>query len=420
MHFVEHANTFPVPNTNTGKRFLLLVSFTALLFLASCGTAPYQYAPLDSVPLEQRAENQTFQDLAVSAAVPSAEESETIFGVPLYEHDIQPVWLKITNQADERIRFSPVGVDPDYFSPLEVAYTLRKGFSKTARQEMDERFNSLGIPRMVDPGETISGFVFTHLSPGTKSFNVDLFGGHTQQNFAFFIKVPGFVPDHAEVDFKNLYTPVEQQDLDADDLRAELSELACCTHNEEGEPSGLPINLVIIGNGRDVLRAMLRAGWYETQAGMAHHESNNQSPSYLFGRTADATFRIQRNSGVDRNELQAWLSPYRLDGEAVWICQVTNFVGRRSYIGRVLFGAHLDPDIDDARAFTLQSMWYGQTLEAFAWVSGPASVTYQQPQTDFNNNQYFTDGFRAILWLSGTPYSVLDTAQINWDEKVSE
>ncbi|HMB59546.1 MAG TPA: hypothetical protein VKN35_06525, partial [Xanthomonadales bacterium] len=112
--------------------------------------------------------------------------------------------------------------------------------------------------------------------------------------------------------------------------------------------------------------------------------------------------------------------PYRLDGEAVWICQVTNFVGRRSYIGRVLFGAHLDPDIDDAREFTLQSMWYGQTLEAFAWVSGPDSVTYEQPQTDFNNNQYFTDGFRAVLWLSGAPYSLLDTTRINWDERVSE
>ena len=175
-----------------------------LFLLTSCSITPYSPGPLDADALRQRAETQTFEPLTVKAAVPSAAESKALFGVPLYNNDIQPVWLEISNRSEERVRFAMVSVDPDYFSPLEVSYTLRKGFSKTARAAMDVRFHSSGIGRLVEPGETISGFIFTHLSPGTKSFNVDLFGLTTQQNFAFFIQVPGFTPDHSTVDFEQL------------------------------------------------------------------------------------------------------------------------------------------------------------------------------------------------------------------------
>ncbi len=181
--------------------------------LAACSTAPYKPTPLNVDSLRQRAEVQIFEPLTVKAAVPGAEESESLFGVPLYDNGVQPVWLEITNQGDENIRFAMVSVDPDYFSPLEVSYTLRKGFSKEARAAMDKRFHNSGITRFVEPGETVSGFVFTHLSPGTKSFNVDLFGVETMQNFAFFIQVPGFKPDHAEVDFKQLYSQDEIREL---------------------------------------------------------------------------------------------------------------------------------------------------------------------------------------------------------------
>jgi hypothetical protein len=36
----------------------------------------------------------------VTAAVPSAEESEQIFGFPLANKNIQPVWLEIENNSD--------------------------------------------------------------------------------------------------------------------------------------------------------------------------------------------------------------------------------------------------------------------------------------------------------------------------------
>ena len=370
-------------------------------------------------PLRQRAEIQVFEPLTVKAAVPSAAESKALFGVPLYDHDIQPVWLEITNGGEEKIRFAMVSVDPDYFSPLEVSFTLRSGFSKSARTAMDERFHSSGISRFVEPGETISGFVFTHLSPGTKSFNVDLFGLTTQQNFAFFIQVPGFTPDHATVNFEQLYTQDEVREMTIETFRDSLGELPGYTANSEGKPNGLPVNVVIVANGIDVLRTLLRADWYESTVGSSVKTGSGLEAYYLYGRDPDAIFRIQRNNSVDRNELRLWLAPMLVDGEEVWLGQVTNFVGQRSYIEKVFFGAHLDPDVDEARGFLLQNIWYSQGLQTFAWSDTGQQVPFDQPGTDFNGNPFFTDGFRSVLWLSGTSYSLLDTTLLDWDQESS-
>ena len=401
-------------------RKLGAILIAALILLTACSVAPYKPTPLNVDSLRQRAEVQTFEPLTVKASVPSAAESNVLFGVPLYEHDVQPVWLEITNRGDQRIRLAMVSIDPDYFSPLEVSYTLRSGFSKTARAAMDKRFHESAITRLVEPGETISGFVFTHLSPGTKSFNVDLFGLETMQNFAFFIQVPGFLPDHAKVDFRQLYTQDEIRELSTEEFRDSVGELPDYTANSDGEPSGLPVNVVIVGNGIDVLRALLRAGWYESIAGSSLKTNSGQATYYLYGRKSDAVFRIQRNHSVDRNELRVWLAPMLVDGETVWLGQVTNFVGQRSYIEKVFFGAHLDPDVDDARAFLLQNIWYSQGLQSFAWSNAGKSVPFDHPGSDFNGNPFFTDGFRAVLWFSGVPYSLLDTTLLNWDEVSSQ
>ena len=400
-------------NTWFGNWTVLVVA-TALL--TACSTAAYKPAPMNVDSLRQRAEVQTFEPLTVKAAVPSAAESESLFGVPLYDNGVQPVWLEMTNRGEERVRFALVSVDPDYFSPMEVSFTHRKGFSRKARAAMDKRFHSAGITRLVEPGETVSGFVFTHLNPGTKSFNVDLFGATTKQNFAFFIEVPGFKPDHAEVDFKSLYSQEEFRELTTVEFRDSLGELPGYTANEEGEPSGLPVNAVIVGNGIDVLRALLRAGWHETTVADTNKPDYRQATYYLYGRKPDAVFRYQRKNSVDRNELRLWLAPMRVDGELVWMGQVTNFVGQRTYIEQVFLGAHLDPDVDDARGFLLQNIWYSQGLQAFAWSNVGESISIDQPATDFNGNPFFTDGSRAVLWFSGEPYSLLDTVLLNWHE----
>ena len=92
-----------------------------ILLLSACASTP---GPVTTVPegdYRERIQTQETNDVRVSAGVPSAKETADIFGKPLYKRGIQPVWLKIENNRDEAITFLPVGLDPQYFSPLEVA-----------------------------------------------------------------------------------------------------------------------------------------------------------------------------------------------------------------------------------------------------------------------------------------------------------
>ena len=110
------------------------------------------------------------------------------------------------------------------------------------------------------------------------------------------------------------------------------------------------------------------------------------------------------------------MAPILVNGESVWLGQVTNFVGQRSYIEKVFFGAHLDPDVDDARVFLMQNIWYSQGLQSYAWSNAGKPIPVDQPGTDLYGNPFFTDGFRFVLWFSGVPYSLLDTTRLTWDE----
>ena len=105
--------------------------------------------------------------------------------MPLYDSGIQPVWLEIRNGTDSRMRYAPVGHGSGLFFPQEVAYVHKSGFSRQGKVEMNRYFYDMGMPRRIPPGESRSGFVFTHARPGTKAFNVDLFGASRDNDVSF-------------------------------------------------------------------------------------------------------------------------------------------------------------------------------------------------------------------------------------------
>ncbi len=87
-------------------------------FLIFYGCAKFNPRPIDEVPFRERAQTQYENNVRVTAAVLSAEESQAVFGVPLYEKGIQPIWLEIENNDEEPVWLLPVGLDPDYFTPF--------------------------------------------------------------------------------------------------------------------------------------------------------------------------------------------------------------------------------------------------------------------------------------------------------------
>jgi hypothetical protein len=390
-----------------------------LLLLAACSAAPYRAEPLEAFELTERAVIQEQDVFRVSAAVPSIDEAERLFGIPLSKRGIQPVWLKIENLKDERARFVPYSLDPGYFPPHEVAYMYRKSFSKQGWLDMEQRFFDLSIPRYIEPYETVSGFVFTHMARGTKAFNVDVFstGGDNQlENFTFFINVPDFVPDHSKIDFETIYGSQASRDIDLDEFREVVADLPCCTTDQAASGAGQPIMIFLVGPGRSLLQALLRAGWAETSYGSSEKYLN--SSDYYYGRPPDAIFRKGRNRTTERNEMGIWLLPYFVDGEPVWAVQMKHAIGRRFAIEEQFLGVQLDPDIDDGRNYLLQDLWYSQSLRAYAWSDSGETISKETPEVDFMSRAWFSDGFKIVLWISGDAIALSETEFVEWDRVV--
>jgi hypothetical protein len=385
---------------------LVLATLALSAVLAGCGGRAYVHESVDTATFLARAERMSDGPIDIATAVPAREETERIFGIDLYAQGIQPVWLQIGNGGDALARYAPVSTDPEYFAPLEVAYMNRRGYSKEARAAMDKRFRDLAMPRYIDPGETRAGFVLTHLDPGAKGFNVDVFSNGESHNFTFLLRVPGFEPDYARINLREMYADEGTPDYDADELREALRGLPCCSGGRAGEETGEPTNLVLVGQGEKLLRALLRSGWRETSA----DEAAGLPPQFLYGRQQDAIFRYETVGGDSFYELRFWKAPFRSGEDEVYVGQARHFY---RWIGTV---TRLDADVDNARNFAAQKFLYGQAILSNAWIAGTEVVPVMNFWNALFNTPYFTDGYRIVLWLSAEPVSTFDIDLKSWDD----
>ncbi len=397
-----------VPRYLTSVRGHPLAWLTALMAcfcVSACGGRSYLVDPFDAKPVMERAETQIAGDIRVSAAVLGESETEAIFGLSLYEQGVQPVWLEVENTGSTIARYAPVSTDRFYFTPNEIAYKNRGGYSDAARTAMENRFLDLEMPRYIDAGETRSGFVLTHLREGTKGFNVDVLTDAEVHSFTFLIRVPGFVPDYADLNPDGLYAIDEMSIVDMEGLRLAVSELPCCTSDASGESTGNPINIVVVGDSDHVLTALLRANWQETPADGVVEDGN-----YMFGRQRDAEFRHSNPRTRDYYTMRLWKAPIDLGETHVAVAQVEHKI----YAGNLVLRS--DPDADSARFFALQNIWYAQSLQQIAWVKGGEIVPVESLWTNFFETNYFTDGYRAVIWLAEDLLSPQETVTLEWDE----
>lgn len=395
-------------------RIFLLLSTCCLLI--SCSATPYKPMPFDPATIDLQSQTKQEENLRVTAAVPGREQAKKIFGFDLYERGIQPVWLSIENLRGNRVRYVPISTDPTYFSPLEVAYMFHKGFTKQSRDALDRHLYQLSIKRQIQAGSTGSGFVFTHVAKGRKNLVVDVIDPiGDSHSFPFFLEVPGFTPDHAAVNWSSLYQPADFRDFGSEEFRTMLTNWQCCTEDYLGNPDGLPISVVIVGDGQSAMKALMRAEWYETQWEDARDDLKPENLHYLFGRQADAVVRIKRGKKSERNELKVWATPWTLEGKTVWVALISHFIGQKTRLEEALMGARFDPNVDDGRNFLFQNLWYSQSLGEFAWVKGNGTVKNSDSQQDFNGAHYFTDGYRLVLWLSEDKIGMDEVNLIEWD-----
>ena len=404
-------------------RVLAAGIFSGALLL---GCATFDPRPLDEPVFRQRAETRAEDGVRVSAAVLSAAEAEAMFDRPLYNKGIQPIWLEIENRTQHRMRFLPISVDRDYFAPLEVAYLYHAAFAKKTNERIDRYFHQRSIGSFIPPGQVRSGFVFTNLEMGTKAFIVDVIGTDLRlRSFTFLIPVEGLKVDHSEVRWSSLYTEGRQVAIDSPEaLRGALEALPCCATGEDAGLPADPLNVVIVGDGRDVLYALLRSGWDET-ASVSSYDPTAQlpwefryqpvKPLYLFDRPQDAAFRKSRSTLNERNQLRLWLSPYVYEGKDVWVGQISRII-RRTVWSRFI----IEPDVDEARTYLLQDLWYAQALSKIAFVKGTGMATLAKPRRSLHDDTYFTDGLRVVIWVSGGTVPPSDVVSVDWEWPVLE
>jgi hypothetical protein len=401
----------------------LLLLFLTILVTGGCA-ASFEPRALEEVNFLDRAQTKIQGSHRVTAAVLSGEETEQVFGFPLFKKGIQPVWLEVENKEKGPIWFLPFGLDPDYFPPLEVTYPYHRAFQNEYNRQIDDYFRQQTMGLYIAPGATRSGFVFTNLDLGTKVFNVDLVGDDNQtKTFTFFIEVPGLVADHRTVQFEKLYSGGQLVTYNEGSFKTALENTPCCTTNESGNEQYVPFNLVLVGDGDDLLRILIRSGWNETAAGsQAPSQQKIASdipygsryqpipPLYYYGRPQDASFRDARSTGFGRNVLRLWLSPMRIEGQPVWVGLVN-----RELTLHTRSAKNQKLDLDEVRTFFLQDLLYSQGISKYGYVKGGGASPILQPRKAAAGFYYLSDGHRLVLWISQKPNPLNEVITLDWE-----
>lgn len=380
----------------------------ASLSLGVAGCATWQPpAAFDPAALRARAVTASRQDVRVTAAVLSAEDSRRMLGADVNEAGVQSVWVEIENRTPEPLWLLRPGTDPDYFSPLEVAWSLHAPFAREANARIDDHFDRLGFRNPVLPGEARAGVLFINPERLTRLLNIDLLQRKRLIPFSLFLPVPDDAAEPRSAALSFSYPEAESADYeDLATLRAALERLPCCASDARGTAPGDPLNAVFVGDLPDIGAALVRRS-YRRDA-QAVDESQR-----LFGRAPDFVLRKHAQAGAPSSWMRLWLAPIRFEGRHVFVVQVGRPVGGR-FLPPGAGSNVLHQDVDEARNLLVQDMMYSGGLDKLGFATGVGPASPAQPRATFSGARYHTDGLRAILFLGTRPLSLSDVELLEW------
>lgn len=379
-----------------------------LLLSGGCATTSEAPPAFDSSELRNRATTVVEDEIRVSAAVPSREESQTIFGVDLSSKKVQPLWLEFENNTSKRFWFMPTGLDPEYFSPLEVAFSFHTPLAPKGNARVNDHFESLAVPLRIDPQTTVSGFLYTNQDTESKFVSIDLVGDNEARNISMIVNLPDRLMEegHYYGLILRLSAPATVQVEDEAELRRELERLPCCTRTEDGAQAE-PLNVVVIGDIDAVAPAFVRR----------QYRYLNVSPRFLFDRPQDTAVRKRTQwTPAQPHVARFWVTPIRFRDMPVWVGQVAMPLGGRFGPGEGANGATLvDPDVDEARNDLIQDLAYSQILAKFGFVKGVGEVSPQNPRITPDGSTYHTDGLRAVFLFLGDTTPLSKVGNFGWE-----
>ena len=396
--------------TNRGRWRTHRVLIVCLVMLTGgCATTIFvRPAIVDPGALRERAETAVEDDIRVFAAIPRREESTAIFGIDLSEKKIQPMWLEIENNSDRLVYFLRTGLDPEYFSPREVAFAFSESMSEGDKKRLVRHIESLDFRDPIGPHSSVSGFIFTNEDQETKFVSVDLLSRGSSSHLTLLVPNPerSLSEDHIAklhamlAEAKPLHVEDESQ------LRSLLEKLPCCTASEN-EVEGEPLNVVLIGDLDATGPALVRR----------HFRYTAVSPLYVFGRPQDISAKKAGGwVATQPHVLRLWLTEIRFQGKLVWVGQISTPKGGR-FAGATKDGSlpAIDPDVDEARNDLVQDAIYSQLLTEIGFVKGVGPVASSSPRTTPGGSTFYTDGLRAVLIFDSDPVSLTEIELMGWE-----
>ena len=395
-------------------------------------------------PFLNRLQRRERDGLHVAVAVLSDRESVKFFGTHLARRGVQPVWIEVDNQSADVQRLDLFSLDPNYYTPLEAAVVSHFSVGKrlvsfgllgwlflillpllpsklisarNANRRMTRLFKDHSF-RLgpIQSGTSRSGVVFTSLDEGLKNIVLRFVSGGKVSVFDFSLEVPGLLirptRDDDEARGERVDTIGELIDWSSQQAR--------CTSNCRGSVEGDPLNLLIVGS-REVVRQCFGGKWDDAEAisfatclktakAFLLDSAYRYSPvSSLFvdGKIQDLALQRARASINERIHLRLWLANLNLDGTPVWIGQVSRDIGIRFTTKTWNLTTHrIDPDVDEARDYVVDSLADGGRLAKMSYLPGCQAADDENPRRNLTGDTYVTDGKRALLILSPTPVAV--------------
>lgn len=391
------------------SRSVIIAAIAACLLPGCDAFAPEAHL---GASFHDRAETKEDAGFRVTAAALSGEEARRFLGVDLERKGIRPIWVEIENRSGQGAWYFPIGTDPTYFAPYEVAYMFHRWWAGDRNRRISEHLIGSGMPLEIPPRGIARGFVYTHDGEGTGYVRVEIVDDAKVREFRFVSQVPGERWDFQRVDFASLYPESQVRDLDFPALLEEIEKLPCCAADEAGNPVADPLNLVVVGKRREVAFPFVQRGWNLTEpfdvrsawrsvkafVRGSPYRTSPVSPLYLFGRPQDAALQKPRNDIDRRNHLRVWLAPFTFEGRQVWVGQVSRDIGVRLTTRSWYLTTHkIDPDVDESRDYLLQDLVMTGCLSRVAFVPGVGAAPRSDPRQNLTGDPYFTDGERLLL-----------------------